>query len=50
VQCCTLASLGDAAPSAAPSVLIAGWAVREASSRTEGLLLRELAAESSASI
>jgi len=28
VRCTTLAALGDAAPTAAPSLLIAGWAVR----------------------
>jgi uroporphyrin-III C-methyltransferase len=31
VRCTTLAALGDAAPVLAPSLLIAGWAVREAS-------------------
>ncbi len=29
VRCTTLAALGDAAPTLAPSLLIAGWAVRE---------------------
>jgi uroporphyrin-III C-methyltransferase len=29
VRCTTLAALGDAAPTAAPSLLIAGWAVRD---------------------
>jgi uroporphyrin-III C-methyltransferase len=29
VRCTTLAALGDAAPTAAPSLLIAGWAVRK---------------------
>ena len=29
VRCTTLAALGDAAPAAAPSLLIAGWAVRD---------------------
>jgi uroporphyrin-III C-methyltransferase len=29
VRCTTLAALGDAAPALAPSLLIAGWAVRE---------------------
>jgi len=29
VRCTTLADLGDAAPTAAPSLLIAGWAVRD---------------------
>jgi len=29
IRCTTLAALGDAAPSLAPSLLIAGWAVRE---------------------
>jgi siroheme synthase len=29
IRCTTLAALGDAAPTHAPSLLIAGWAVRE---------------------
>jgi len=29
VRCTTLGALGDAAPTVAPSLLIAGWAVRE---------------------
>jgi len=29
IRCTTLAALGDAAPTAAPSLLIAGWAVRD---------------------
>jgi len=29
VRCTTLAALGDAEPTVAPSLLIAGWAVRE---------------------
>jgi hypothetical protein len=29
VRCTTLAALGDAEPVLAPSLLIAGWAVRE---------------------
>jgi uroporphyrin-III C-methyltransferase len=29
IRCTTLAALGDAAPTQAPSLLIAGWAVRE---------------------
>jgi uroporphyrin-III C-methyltransferase / precorrin-2 dehydrogenase / sirohydrochlorin ferrochelatase len=31
VRCTTLAALGDAAPTTAPSLLIAGWAVRDVS-------------------
>ncbi len=45
VQFSTLASLGDAAPTAAPSVLIAGWAVRDPAG--SGLLRPELATNAS---
>jgi siroheme synthase len=34
VICTTLAALGDAAPTLAPSLLIAGWAVREIAAAT----------------
>ena len=33
IRCTTLAALGDAAPALAPSLLIAGWAVRESAVR-----------------
>jgi siroheme synthase len=33
VKCSTLAALGDEAPMPAPSVLLAGWAVRETAAR-----------------
>jgi uroporphyrin-III C-methyltransferase/precorrin-2 dehydrogenase/sirohydrochlorin ferrochelatase len=35
IRCTTLAALGDAAPALAPSLLIAGWAVREAAATVE---------------
>jgi uroporphyrin-III C-methyltransferase/precorrin-2 dehydrogenase/sirohydrochlorin ferrochelatase len=35
VRCTTLAALGDAAPTAAPSLLIAGWAVRDIAAAKE---------------
>jgi uroporphyrin-III C-methyltransferase len=47
VQYSTLASLGGEAPTAAPSVLIAGWSVREPAGERVSLLQAELAAKSS---
>ncbi|MGA3047122.1 MAG: siroheme synthase CysG [Terracidiphilus sp.] len=35
IRCTTLAALGDAAPAQAPSLLIAGWAVREIAAATQ---------------
>jgi len=47
VQYSALATLGDAAPTAAPSVLIAGWIVRELAGSAATLSLPELTPESS---
>lgn len=35
IRCTTLAALGDAAPTQAPSLLIAGWAVRETAATSQ---------------